>query len=88
MMVLTLMLCIQIQFSEQQIKLLKDSANREQVSIADIVRRAVDAWCRADRQVSVEERRQAALAIVGQFASGQGDVARRHDDYLVEAFRE
>lgn len=87
-MAATSMLRTQIQFSEQQINLLKDYANREQVSIAEIVRRAVDAWCRADRQVSVEERRQAALSIVGQFASGQGDVARRHDDYLVEAFRE
>lgn len=65
---------------------LKEQAHREHISVAEIVRRAVDAWCRSDRQRSDTERRQAALAVVGRFASGHHDVAGRHDDHLAEAF--
>ena len=87
-MALLPMIRTQIQFNEEQVKALKAQASRDQVSIAEIVRRAVDAWRPGNKgQDLAEERRRLALAVVGQFASGQHDIARRHDDYLAETWR-
>ena len=82
------MIRTQIQFSEEQVRVLKAQASRDQVSIAEIVRRAVDAWHPGNQsQDLAEDRRRRALAVAGQFASGRHDIARRHDDYLAETWR-
>lgn len=75
----------QVQFTEEQIEALRARAAREGVSVAELVRRAVEAW--VITETSSEDRRRRALRIVGRFGSGHDDVARRHDEHLVEAFR-
>jgi len=81
------MIRTQIQFSESQLRALKEQARCEHVSVAEIVRRAVDACCQSDRPRSEAERRQAAMDIAGRFASGKSDVAERYDNHLTEAYK-
>ena len=80
------MIRTQIQLNEEQSRRLKDMAAREKVSMAELMRQAVDLWLLSASPVSVEERRQRTLAIVGCFGSGVSDVSERHDEYLAEAY--
>ena len=77
---------IQIQLSDEQTRKLKRHAAAEEVSVAEIVRRAVDQVSTASpvdlRQSCVARARRAA----GMFASGKRDVSSRHDRHLVDAF--
>lgn len=79
------MIRTQVQFTEEQIEALRARAAREEVSVAELVRRAVEAW--VTTETSWQDRKRRALEIVGRFGSGHGDVAGRHDEHLVEAFR-
>lgn len=73
----------QVQFTEEQIEALRERATREQISVAELVRSAVDAWLASE--VSWKVRQDRALKVVGRFRSGRSDVSRRHDEYLAEA---
>ncbi len=78
----------QIQLTERQARELKRMAAREGVSMAEVIRRSVDARIREGAgEVPWEERVHRAQAAMGKFRSGLKDVAERHDDYLVEAYR-
>jgi len=77
----------QIQLTQKQLKVLRAKALRLNVSVAELVRRAVDAYVVAEIAPSFEERRGRALEAAGRFGSGKTDVAKRHDDYLAEAYR-
>ena len=76
----------QIQLTEEQVKALKKIALSRHLSIAEIIRQAVDTVIRTDIVVDIEERRKRAIDIVGRFSSGKRDISRKHDTYLVEAF--
>lgn len=80
------MIRTQIQLTEQQAQLLKELAGQENVSMAELIRQAVDYWLQSVKPVSRAEQRRRALEIVGQFRSGQTDISERHDEYLVEAY--
>ena len=76
----------QIQVTRAQHEQLRALAKREGVSMRELVRRAVDALLAGtpnDRQAVVRAR---ALAVVGCFEGGAGDVSKAHDKYLVQAF--
>lgn len=74
----------QVQFTEEQIEALRSRAAREEVSVSELVRRAVEAWVATE--ASWGETKQRAVDVAGRFRSGQRDVARDHDDHLSEAF--
>ena len=76
----------QIQLTEEQVKALKKMALSRHLSIAEIIRQAVDTVIRTNTVVDIEERRKRAIDIVGRFSSGKRDISRKHDTYLVEAF--
>ncbi|HXV60319.1 MAG TPA: ribbon-helix-helix protein, CopG family [Vicinamibacteria bacterium] len=78
----------QIQLTQEQLNILRSKARRLNVSVAELVRRAVDAYVAAEIAPSFEERRRRALEAAGRFGSGKTDVGRRHDDYLADAYRE
>jgi len=78
------MIRTQVQFTEDQIEALRERAAREEVSVAELVRRAVGAWVATE--TSSKERRRRALEVAGRYRSGRGDVSRRHDEHLAEAF--
>ncbi|HHT9108543.1 MAG TPA: CopG family transcriptional regulator [Candidatus Wunengus sp. YC63] len=76
----------QIQLTEEQVKALKKIALSRHLSIAELIRQAVDTVIRTNTMVDIEERRKRAIDIVGRFSSGKRDISRKHDTYLVEAF--
>lgn len=76
----------QIQLTEEQVKALKKIALSRHLSIAELIRQAVDTVILTTIVVDVEERRKRAIDIVGRFSSGKRDISRKHDTYLVEAF--
>ncbi len=76
----------QIQLSEKQAKALKILAIQRQVSVAELIRQAVDEQLRAAGQVDPAERKRRALAAAGRYHSGLKDLATNHDQYLAEAF--
>ena len=76
----------QIQLTEEQVKALKKIALSRHLSIADLIRQAVDTIISTNTMVDIEERRKRAIDIVGRFSSGKRDISRKHDTYLVEAF--
>ena len=80
------MVRIQVQLTEEQVKALKKIALSRHLSIAEIIRQAVDTVIRTNTVVDIEERRKRAIDIVGRFSSGKRDISRKHDTYLVEAF--
>jgi hypothetical protein len=78
------MIRTQIQLSETQADLLRTLAASEGVSMAELIRRAVDTMGH-DRSLSDDaERRRRAMALVGAFASGRHDISADHDRYLAE----
>lgn len=82
------MIRTQIQLSEEQARRVKAMARREGVSMAEMIRRALD------RLLGEEEPARArhwadAGALVGAFSDREGEerVAARHDAHLDEAYR-
>jgi len=77
----------QIQLTERQARELKRMASREGVSMAEVIRRAVDAKIREGAgEVPREERVRRALAVMGKFRSGIRDLSTNHDKYLAEDY--
>ncbi len=81
------MIRTQIQLPEAQVATLKRLAAREHISMAELIRRAVDLFTAAPESGAVAERKKRAIAAAGSFHSGSRDVSARHDDYLAEAFK-
>ena len=80
------MIRTQIQLTEEQARKVKKEAARRGVSMAEIIRDAIDGTIQSKEGTVQEERRKRALEIVGKFRSGKSDVSRKHDAYLTEAF--
>ncbi len=72
----------QVQLTEEQAQRLKALAQEEGVSLAELVRRAVEGYLQEKGNGSFSERAERALAVVGRFASGLTDVGQEHDRYL------
>jgi hypothetical protein len=75
------MIRTQISLTEEQHRRLKRVARERGVSLAEVVREAVDQVV-PDQD---EERRRAwerLMSLAGAFDSGVPDIAERHDDYL------
>jgi replication initiation and membrane attachment protein DnaB len=75
----------QIQLTEEQSKTLKKIAGKKHLSVAELIRQGVSTLMKTG-EVSMEERKERAIAAAGRFRSGKKDVSVRHDDYLAEAF--
>mgnify|MGYP001442217326 CR=1 FL=1 len=77
----------QIQLTERQARELKKIAAREEISMAEVVRRAVDAKIREEvQEIPRDERVRRAMSVMGKFHSGIRDLAVNHDKYLAEDF--
>lgn len=82
-----IMLRTQIQLTEEQAKRIKAAAARRGVSMAELVRQAIDLFIRRSGEKSDDEMRDRAIAAAGSFHSRRRDVAQRHDEYLAEDYR-
>ncbi|MEW6753872.1 MAG: hypothetical protein AB1505_23265 [Candidatus Latescibacterota bacterium] len=78
----------QIQLTEEQARLAKRLAAEHHVSMAEIIRQALDralrSWAEAP---SEEERIRRAIDAAGRFRSGSADGSTRHDQHLAEAYQ-
>jgi Ribbon-helix-helix protein, copG family len=79
------MIRTQVQLTDKQAEALRRRSKREKVSVAEIVRQAIDAFTRADPP-GERELRDRAIRAAGRFASGRHDTSTHHDEALVEAF--
>ena len=73
------------QLSEQQARALKETASARGVSIAEVIRQALDQHLGGQAH---ESRRQRAVRAIGGYRSGRHDVSVRHDDHVADAFAE
>ena len=76
----------QIQLTDEQARAIKKLATAKGVSVAEVVRRAVEGIIKASPQADMEERQKRARDIVGKFRSGKRDVSKRHDAYLADVY--
>lgn len=81
------MIRTQIQLSERQYDLLKRLSRRENVSMAELIRRAVDLFEKERTATSSREIRERAKSVAGRFRSGVHDLSDRHDEHFVESIR-
>lgn len=81
------MIRTQIQLDERQAAALRQMAVLRKVSMAELVRRAVDEYTASPTEGNIDAKRKAALAAAGRFRSGVTDLGSRHDEHLGEAFR-
>lgn len=79
------MIRTQVQLSEHQSRALKETAAARGVSIAEVIRQALDQHL---GEQAGESRRQRAIRAIGGYRSGRHDVSVRHDDDLADAFAE
>lgn len=82
-----IMVRTQIQLSEEQARAVRRIAAAEGMSMAEVIRRAVNGIIGSRLSGDLKERHQRALEIVGKFRSGKRDVSKNHDRYLAEAYR-
>lgn len=78
------MIRTQIQLTEEQFERLKLKAANENVSMAEVIRRAVDAFLESEPQLANKERCQRAAQIAGRFRSGIKDLSENHDQYFAK----
>jgi metal-responsive CopG/Arc/MetJ family transcriptional regulator len=81
------MIRTQVQLTEEQARQLKQVAAERGVSLAELIRRAIDRALEEDRMASRRERAVAAV-LRGGFRSGKSDISEKHDEYLADAYAE
>ena len=82
------MIRTQIQLSENQVRSIKQLAATLGVSMAEIIRRAIDDKIKEEFRPSREEVRERAMRAGGRFSVEIKDLSTNHDQYLAEAFEE
>jgi hypothetical protein len=81
------MVRMQVRFSDERLRALREQAAADQASVSETVRRAVEQWIDACGRPTPAELRQRARAAAGRFGSGEHDVAEQREDYLADALR-
>jgi hypothetical protein len=80
------MIRTQIQLTEEQAARLKAVAARRGISMAEVIRQAVDSAVSGTNDRDPGARYERARRIAGKFRSGASDVSSRHDDYLAGSY--
>ena len=80
------MIRTQIQLTEPQANALKSLAAAEGRSMAELIRRSVDAFLLSAIGSGRKDGKRRALAAIGRFRSDVSDLSVEHDRYLDEAF--
>ena len=74
-----------MQLREDQVRALKRRAAERGVSMAELIREAVDRALGTD---DLDARWERAMSAVGRFHSDRTDVAERHDEYFADSILE
>ena len=77
----------QIQLTEPQASILKKMAARNGLSMAELIRQAIDQMVGSGVYPDLQERRERARNLSGQFHSGIHNLSENHDQHLSEAFK-
>lgn len=77
----------QIQLTEEQAERLKDKAAETGVSMAELIRRSIDAYLSQGHTLTRAERLRRTLDIIGKYSSGETDIAVNHDKYLADIYQ-
>ncbi|HHW41608.1 MAG TPA: ribbon-helix-helix protein, CopG family [Syntrophomonadaceae bacterium] len=75
----------QVQLTEKQYEALKRLSLKENISIAELIRRGVNEILLSAEGMEKEERINRAIAAAGRFRSGVKDLSSNHDIYFTEA---
>ena len=75
----------QIQLPEELVRRIRDVADDQHTSMAEVVRRAVSYFFEMSPQIDRKARYERAAAAAGAFSSGHSDLARCHDRHFAEA---
>lgn len=76
----------QVQLSGELSAALKERADVEKLSIAEIIRRALDSALTREAPLDQARVRARAAAAAGAFGSGAAKTSSHHDEALAEAF--
>jgi hypothetical protein len=76
----------QIQLTKEQANALKKMSLSRHLSIAELIRQAVDTMIKSGAVIDIEERRKRAIEAAGKFSSGLRNLSAEHDQYLEDAF--
>ncbi len=79
------MVRMQVQLTEAQVAAVRLSAEKQGVSQAEVIRRALDAFLAKPPATDRAALRERARRAIGAFHGGPSDVALRHDYYLAES---
>ncbi|MBI4860208.1 MAG: ribbon-helix-helix protein, CopG family [Candidatus Riflebacteria bacterium] len=78
----------QIQLPPAQARALKSLAASRGISMAEMIRLAIDEMLRTKGQKPREELWDRALEVAGRYRSGRHDLSEKHDEHLAEVFDE
>jgi hypothetical protein len=70
----------------KQVTALKGRAARQGISMAEVIRRAVDRTIADDDPMQDPDARRRALEAAGSVRTGLPDLSDNHDAYLAEAY--
>ena len=76
----------QVQLTDEQLQRLRELAQRQGRSVADVIRESVDSYI-ARTERDREELYERARNIIGKY-SGPPDLAENHDEYYVQTIEE
>jgi hypothetical protein len=76
---------MQVQLTEAQVAAVRRSAERQGVSQAEAIRRALDAFLATPLLTDRAALRERAQTAIGAFHGGPSDVSLRHDHYLADS---
>jgi hypothetical protein len=76
---------MQVQLTETQAAAIRRSAEKQGVSRAEVIRRALDAFLAKPLLTDRAALRERARTAIGAFHGGPSDVSVRHDHYLAES---
>lgn len=76
----------QIQLTEAQARALKRLAAARSVSMAEVIRQAIDQHVNSEKTLGREELRRRAANAAGRFLDPRGDLAEEHDVLAAQAF--
>lgn len=79
---------ITVQVPDEERDALKRLAEREAVSLPELVRRVLKRVVEEEGRPQEDELWERAFSVAGKYRSGLTDLGRRHDDYLAEAYEE
>ena len=82
------MIRTQVQLTEKQSQTLKQIAGREGISMAEVIRRALEKAAEGQQLPDREELKKRALAASGSIHSEITDLSTNHDRYLEDVYSE